>query len=54
MTKEQEAEVIKRGFLFYWSCEICKKLKWDSKCQDKNKCGERIYNLLLWHFNKKN
>lgn len=52
MTKVQEAEIIQRGLMMYWSCEVCKKLNWDKKCQDKKNCGERLYKLLDWHLKK--
>lgn len=53
MKKADEKKILERAILIYWSCKICEKLGWDSKCQDKTKCGERIYKLLEWHYSKK-
>lgn len=50
--KKQEKEILIRGLTFYFSCELCKKLEWDSKCYDKAKCGTRIYDLLKWHYGR--
>lgn len=51
-TKQEEKEILERGLTFYFSCKLCEKLGWASKCYDKQKCGQRLYKLLQWHFNK--
>ena len=52
MTKEQEQKILERGLLYYFSCALCRELKWDGKCKDKDDCGARLYKLLNWHFHK--
>lgn len=51
-TKEEEQKILERGFLFYFSCQLCKALGWHGKCSNKNECGQRLYKLLNWHFHK--
>jgi len=52
LEKEAEKKTIERGLQFYFTCKMCEELHWNTKCTNKEKCGERLYKLLQWHFEK--
>ena len=49
----QERTEIMYGLLFFWSCNVCRRLGWDKEngCPENNEaCGKYVYNKLGKHF----
>lgn len=45
-----EANLIQRGFLFYFTCKMCQSLGWKAGCSGKKMCGTYLYGKMKEHF----
>ena len=53
MNLMQERNEIMHGLMFYWSCNVCKRLGWNKEngCPENNtECSLFLYNKLGKHF----
>ena len=49
----QERSEIMHGLMFYWNCNVCRRLGWNKEngCPENNaECGLFLYNKLGTHF----
>ena len=49
----QERNEIIHGLLFYWNCNVCRRLSWNKEhgCPENNAdCGQFVYVKLKEHF----
>ncbi len=45
-----EANLIQRGFIFYFTCKMCQSLGWKDGCSGKKMCGTYLYGKMQEHF----
>lgn len=45
-----EANLIQRGFIFYFTCKMCQSLGWKDGCSGKKMCGPYLYDKMKDHF----
>lgn len=50
--RDKKRMIIKRALVCFWSCDACHAIGWDSACQNKQKCGDYLYQLLKDWFKK--